>query len=340
MKRTAYLILALLTLPAALTAGNLSVGLGYPYVSAKYDGGKLSAEARMVTGGGVQVYAGRGYWNFHRSSKLKGFTGLEAGYIRFDTLSMKGTGYEASLFIGGEYPVADNFYVLMDFAPTLIVLRHDLYTDVRVGGMEYVVNLGFYYRFGKVQGKAAPEPDKKTPEQQAPESKAAAEALPAAPVEVSTAAAPAAAPPQVSTAAAPSPEAVIDELIKQLDSKNWKERRKAAFELGKLKSPRAAEPLIGLLDDKNERVRGVAALALGRLDDPRALLPLMLTLADPSSYVRASVAKSLGQLKDKRALMDLEDAAKDPSEEVRKAAEEAIKKVKAAPQAKPGGKKN
>lgn len=326
MKGTAYLILALLALPGALFAGDLSVGLGYPYGSVKYDFTKLAAEARLVTGGGVKVYAGRGYWNFHRSPGLKGFAGLEAGYITFDTMAMKGTGYECALFVGGSYPVADNFYVLMDFAPTLIVLRHGLYKDVEVGGMEYVVNLGFYYRFGRKSRKASPAPRKVETEARPP----------AAAVPVSTAGITMqSAPPQVSTAAQAAAEAAeAGDLLKKLESVDWKERREAAFELGGLKYAAAVGPLTKLLDDENDKVRGVSALALGRIGDLRALLPLMLALSDDSDYVRASAAKSLGQLRDKRALIDLEAAAKDKAKKVRQAAVEAIKQINAQSRAK------
>ena len=140
------LLLASLISPAAYAAENLSLGVGYPYISIKYDLPVLSAEGRFVTGSGVQAYAGRGYWNFHRSDKLKGFTGLEGGYIKFNTLATKGSGYEGAVFVGGEYFMADRISLLMDFAPTLISLKSG---DLGVSGLEYVINLGLYWHFGQ-----------------------------------------------------------------------------------------------------------------------------------------------------------------------------------------------
>ena len=153
MKRFAMLCLFLISLafPAACRAEGLSLGVGYPYASLKYDFKALAAEGRFVTGSGVQAYTGRGYWNFHQSDKLKGFTGLEGGYIKFDTLDTKGTGSEAALFVGGEYFMSEKLSLMLDFAPTLISLKSD---DTDVSCVEYVVNMGFYYHFGGSQSKA------------------------------------------------------------------------------------------------------------------------------------------------------------------------------------------
>jgi len=148
------LLLLLPALPAFSAADNLSVGLGYPYISLKYDMPVLSAEGRFVTGSGVQAYAGRGYWNFHRSDKLTGFAGLEGGYIKFDALDIKGTGSEWAAFIGGEYSVTEKVSLLMDFAPTLISLKSG---GQSAGGLQYVVNLGLYWHFGEARSGAEPK---------------------------------------------------------------------------------------------------------------------------------------------------------------------------------------
>lgn len=145
-KTVAYLFLAALVFPVDCRAGDLSLGVGYPYISAKYDFKVLAIEGRYIKGSGVQAYAGRGYWNFHQSDKLKGFTGLEGGYIKFDTLDTNGTGSEAAVFLGGEYFISKKISLLMDFAPTLISLKSD---NTAFSGIEYVVNIGIYYRFGK-----------------------------------------------------------------------------------------------------------------------------------------------------------------------------------------------
>lgn len=150
MRSYKLLVFILLPLLAEFSyAGNLSLGVGYPYVSMKYDFKALAVEGRYVNGLGVQAYAGRGYWNFHRSDNIKGFAGLEGGYIKFNTLDTKGTGNEVALFVGGEYFVTKSFSLLMDFTPTLISLQHGTYSDIKASSFEYVVNFGLYLHFGK-----------------------------------------------------------------------------------------------------------------------------------------------------------------------------------------------
>lgn len=126
-------------------AENLSLGFGYPYVSAKYNlSEKTSIEARYATGSGINVYAGRFYWSFKKYDKLNVFTGFEGGYVSFNTLDMKGTGYETSVFLGGEHFISKRTSFILDFAPTLIGLKSD---DYKVSGIEWVLNLGLYIYF-------------------------------------------------------------------------------------------------------------------------------------------------------------------------------------------------
>ena len=139
--------------PAVCRAEGLSLGAGYPYGSIKYDFSALAVEGRYINGSGVQAYMGRGYWNFYRSENLKGFTGLEGGYVKFNILDTKGTGSEAALFVGGEYFVTKNLSLLMDFAPTLISLKHGSFSDIKASSIEYVINFGFYLHFGGSQSK-------------------------------------------------------------------------------------------------------------------------------------------------------------------------------------------
>ena len=54
----------------------------------------------------------------------------------------------------------------------------------------------------------------------------------------------------------------------------------AAMALGRLRDPRAVEPLIQALKHPNCEVRYVAAVALGEIGDARAIDPLVEALAD------------------------------------------------------------
>ena len=120
---------------------------------------------------------------------------------------------------------------------------------------------------------------------------------------------------------------LIKTWLAQLKSPDGQERRKAAFELGKMKAIVAVGPLLELLEDESEKVCGTAALALGQIGDKQALKPLIERLEDESTYVRASAAKALGYLGDKRAIKALKSVLKDDSPQVQKAAEDALKKV-------------
>lgn len=136
-------------IPSFCHAGEFSVGLGWPCAFLKYTIYKsLDFELRYATGEGIDVYAGRFYWNFHNSEGLKGFTGIEGGGIKFDTLEVKGNGYEGALFIGGEYFIFKRLSLAVDFAPTYIGLKSDKTTDFRtVNGIEWVGNVALYFYF-------------------------------------------------------------------------------------------------------------------------------------------------------------------------------------------------
>lgn len=144
-------IILLLILMCAYTSvlhadDKLAIGIGYPNIDLKYNFSKsISSEVRYATGDGINVYAGRFYWNFCKLTapeKSKLFTGLEFGLVDFDTLDTKGTGYEGSILFGGEFYITKKLSVMIDFAPTLISLKSD---DVGVDGVEMVFNATFYY---------------------------------------------------------------------------------------------------------------------------------------------------------------------------------------------------
>lgn len=211
MKRILFAILLLLSTGRYCRA-EVGLGLGWPYGGVKYNfSEKTALEGRYATGEGVNVYAGRFYWNFSKYDKLNIFTGLEGGSVKFNTLSMKGTGYEGSLFLGGEYFITPKISFLMDLAPTFIGLKSDSY---KVSGIEWVANLGLYFYFGSPEGKSEKESaasGRITDKQE--------EALTEVRPEI----------PQKPPAVEEGSENNIQRLIKDLGNKDWRARRKAAF---------------------------------------------------------------------------------------------------------------
>jgi tetratricopeptide (TPR) repeat protein len=147
MKKTILSILVLLIsgIFSLAPAGELALGLGYPYFLIKYN----SVEVKYATRDGINVFAGRYYLNFYESGKVRAFTGVEGGYIKFNTLDINGTGYEGAVFIGGEYFVTDNIALAMDLSPTYIGLKSE--DNDKADGFELVANAAVYYYFAPLK---------------------------------------------------------------------------------------------------------------------------------------------------------------------------------------------
>jgi len=79
-------------------------------------------------------------------------------------------------------------------------------------------------------------------------------------------------------------------------------RVKAAWQLGRLKSPVAVEELVKALDDVSLPVREQAATSLGEIGDARAVRPLVSKLTDLASGIAPEAAVALGKIGDRSAL--------------------------------------
>jgi len=82
---------------------------------------------------------------------------------------------------------------------------------------------------------------------------------------------------------------------------------KAARALGRLRDPRAFQPLLALLGDDNV-LASDAAEALGDLGDVRAVEPLVAVLGSHEAISSSSAARALGRLRDRRAIEPLIEA--------------------------------
>ncbi|MCX7716409.1 MAG: hypothetical protein N2Z73_03235 [Endomicrobia bacterium] len=134
---------------------DFGIGIGWPFLSLKYNFlKKISSEVRFATSEGINVFSLRGYYNFYSIRKenfstyplkninLKCFSGIELGYITFNTMSISGNGYEGSAFIAAEYFLTKSLSFLVDFTPTFVYLNSE---GVSVEGFEMVTNLVIYY---------------------------------------------------------------------------------------------------------------------------------------------------------------------------------------------------
>jgi HEAT repeat protein len=112
-------------------------------------------------------------------------------------------------------------------------------------------------------------------------------------------------------------------------------RGAAVSSLGKLRDPKAAEPLIKLLEDRDPDVREAAVNALGLIGSELAIEPLVLTLVDPQSSIRQAAAYALRRTEPywerseaaARAIPRLQAALKSHEYWVRHSAADALKKL-------------
>lgn len=114
---------------------------------------------------------------------------------------------------------------------------------------------------------------------------------------------------------------MIDDLLKDLESPRVAERKAAAVKLGDIGNKDATEPLLRLLGDTDNQVQLAAVEALGRLRDPRAVQPLCGLVdhrirhkitSDGGALLRAAEL-SLGRIGDPAALDCLIRATQLPS---------------------------
>jgi len=126
----------------------LSVGVGWPYLGLKYFFNQdFGGELRFATGQGINVWAARGYWSFAKFGDFRLVTGLEGGYVTFNTLNanntlvVTGTGYEFAPFCGLEYFFSRQLSFLFDFSAPFIGVNSG---NAALEDLQWVVNGGIY----------------------------------------------------------------------------------------------------------------------------------------------------------------------------------------------------
>lgn len=117
--------------------------------------------------------------------------------------------------------------------------------------------------------------------------------------------------------------AVVDPLIRNLDSVDRHLAEVSAFALGETGDPRAVTPLILTLRRPDWDVRTRVEAALHRIGEP-AVGPLVTYLKDNDVGTRCSAAKILGKLGDRNALDALLTCLDDESPDMRRNTIEAI----------------
>lgn len=147
---TYHLPLTTFGLYGEVAKGDLGIGINYPGVGVRYFlTDKISLEAKGQIGTDIFVGGLRGYYYFKSVEKLLPFAGLEADFVTFKGDDSEGTGFAGEIFVGGEYFFAKSFSVQLDLGPAYISLKDTKDTSESVSGLEYVVNFGINYYFGK-----------------------------------------------------------------------------------------------------------------------------------------------------------------------------------------------
>lgn len=109
----------------------------------------------------------------------------------------------------------------------------------------------------------------------------------------------------------------VEPLIEALQDKEGTVRKFAAILLGKLRDPRAVEPLGMTLYDMHHEVGKVSAEALAQFGAP-AVEILIEALSHPEMWIRIHAVEALSRIRDRRVTPVLLEMLNDPEREVRK----------------------
>jgi hypothetical protein len=101
--------------------------------------------------------------------------------------------------------------------------------------------------------------------------------------------------------------ASVKELIRRCDSKDLRQRRRAAQELGRIGDKRASRKLIRMIGDSDEQVRKHAVLALGWMQEKKAVSALRKAASGSDAWLRRRAVQALGLIGRTRALGLIDD---------------------------------
>ncbi|HAX61226.1 MAG TPA: hypothetical protein DCX95_01505 [Elusimicrobia bacterium] len=149
-KMTVVLLLFSTLLSGEVAKKDIAVGLNFPGLGVRYFlSDKISLEGKGQIEKDIFVGGLRGYYYFSPAAKYLLFAGLEGDFVTFKGDESEGNGIAGELFVGSEYFFAKGFSVQLDLGPAYISLKDTKDTSESVDGLEYVVNFGINYYFGK-----------------------------------------------------------------------------------------------------------------------------------------------------------------------------------------------
>ncbi len=136
-------------LAAGVEQGSLGVGLNYPGAGVRYFlTDHLCAEVRGQYEESAYFGGARAMWYFPGASSVYPYLGAEGGYAGYKGDAAEAGGYAVALFAGGEYFMWPNVSAQFDFGPAYVGLE-DGDWSISVSGIEFAVNFGLTYYFGR-----------------------------------------------------------------------------------------------------------------------------------------------------------------------------------------------
>ena len=148
---------------SSIGRGAVAVGFNYPGLGIRYfPFDRYAVELRGQYEPGAFSTGGRFYRYFSLISGVFPYAGLEVDYASLKGKAANGQGVVAGLLAGGEYFLIRSFSLQFDFGPSYIYLK-DARTSISVGGLEYIVNFGLNYYFGRGNGAETSPPLRGTP---------------------------------------------------------------------------------------------------------------------------------------------------------------------------------
>ncbi len=122
-------------------------------------------------------------------------------------------------------------------------------------------------------------------------------------------------------------EALLPELIKGLESDDWRTRTSLARALARFRADGARDALSSLLSDPNKTVRLTALGGLAEFDVPIDVKPITKLLHDPDLTVQSKAIETIIQINDPGSVHLLIEVLQDESEYVRRAAVEVLNEI-------------
>jgi hypothetical protein len=170
MKTSVWIVIGTLVVSSSVFAADSSIGRGAVAVGFNYPGlgiryfpfDRYAVEIRGQYETGAFSAGGRFYTYFGPITHVFPYAGLEVDYASLKGKSAGGQGVVAELLVGGEIFLLRKVSFQFDFGPSYVYLKN-YKNSISVSGVEYIVNFGLNYYFGRGNGTETSARSRETP---------------------------------------------------------------------------------------------------------------------------------------------------------------------------------